>query len=769
MAKAYNESFLNNIIANSLDAIVVSNEKGIITRVNQALLDMVGYDEEEMVGENTGILGMVEEGEYESVLGEKITITSETINGFRDKIAELFETGKILNWETYCLRKDKKLVPAEENIVLLYNNDKALIGSVGFLRDISRRKKAEAELLHHRDHLNDLVKDKTCELSAANEQLMAANEQLVAGEKALRESEERFRTVVESASEAIMIVDFQQKIIFWNDGAKKIYGYESDEIIGKSATILIPKRINELRATNSHSNIAIHSSKAVEGHGLRKDGTEFDLAFTVSPWEIEGEIFFTFIGRNISEFKKTEKTLKQLNEQLQAREQELKATNQQLLAGNQQLQDSEKALRKSEKQYRLLVETMNEGLIIRDSKGLLSYVNDRFCEMVGFDKEDLIGQSVENFLDEENKKILLDEIEKRKKGYSEKYEIALRKKSGENLNYIVSPKPVFDKKGKFTESFAVITDISELKRAEQETRETRDFLENIFMTTADGLIVSDSQGLIVRVNSAMEEMLGFEEEELVGRNTLDLLPQDERYLKISTEMIEQLYEKGAVKDFKTMWYRKDGSLCPVEFNLTFLKDTAGNRTGAVGSVHDISERKKIEGQLLQSEKFKSLGELAGGVAHDFNNILAAILGRAQLLTRLLDLPEEKQEKKKIIDELKKGLETIEKAALDGSETVRRVQEFSRKREDDKYFDIIDLKNVVDGALEFTKIRWKNDAESKGVVYTFKVDLPRGSYVKGSASELREVFTNLINNALDAMPQGGEISIELFLKDILYLC
>jgi CheY-like chemotaxis protein/anti-sigma regulatory factor (Ser/Thr protein kinase) len=107
---------------------------------------------------------------------------------------------------------------------------------------------------------------------------------------------------------------------------------------------------------------------------------------------------------------------------------------------------------------------------------------------------------------------------------------------------------------------------------------------------------------------------------------------------------------------------------------------------------------------------------------------------------------------------------MEKASLDGAETVRRIQEFARKRDEDKYFTTVDLNKIIDNALEFTKTRWKNDAESNGVKINIEKEFSTLPATSGSASELREVFTNIINNSIDAMPQGGDIKIKTFKKD-----
>jgi nitrogen-specific signal transduction histidine kinase/CheY-like chemotaxis protein len=166
----------------------------------------------------------------------------------------------------------------------------------------------------------------------------------------------------------------------------------------------------------------------------------------------------------------------------------------------------------------------------------------------------------------------------------------------------------------------------------------------------------------------------------------------------------------------------------------------------------------MEKRLFQSEKLRSLGELAGGVAHDFNNILTAIIGRVQLLNRLMTPPFAQKEKRHFFRTLKDGLSIIERAALDGAETVRRIQEFSKRR-DDEYFTTLEINKIINDALEFTKTKWKDEAESKEIGIKIKKNFSALPPISGNPSELRELFTNLINNAVDAMPSGGEICIK----------
>jgi signal transduction histidine kinase/CheY-like chemotaxis protein len=159
------------------------------------------------------------------------------------------------------------------------------------------------------------------------------------------------------------------------------------------------------------------------------------------------------------------------------------------------------------------------------------------------------------------------------------------------------------------------------------------------------------------------------------------------------------------------------------------------------------ELRETQAQLVQSAKLNALGEMAGGVAHDFNNILAAILGRTQLLLQNHDQPE-----------IRRQLQVIEQAALDGAHTVRRVQEFTRVRNDER-FETLDVNQVLLGVLELTRPAWEASAKRRGVSVNVARRLEAASPIAGNASELREVFTNLVLNAVDAMPDGGQLSIE----------
>jgi signal transduction histidine kinase/CheY-like chemotaxis protein len=162
--------------------------------------------------------------------------------------------------------------------------------------------------------------------------------------------------------------------------------------------------------------------------------------------------------------------------------------------------------------------------------------------------------------------------------------------------------------------------------------------------------------------------------------------------------------------------------------------------------HYIAEQERIREQFSQIEKLSALGELASGVAHDFNNTLAGILGRAQLLLSAKD-PEK----------IESGLKLIIKTAKDGAKTVKRIQDFARQRRDHDFAPVA-VDQLLFDASEITRPRWKDSAEAANIHIDLVLEVCSNAAVMGDESELREVLVNMIFNAVDAMPQGGTLTL-----------
>ncbi len=161
----------------------------------------------------------------------------------------------------------------------------------------------------------------------------------------------------------------------------------------------------------------------------------------------------------------------------------------------------------------------------------------------------------------------------------------------------------------------------------------------------------------------------------------------------------------------------------------------------------IRTLEKSQEKFVQLERLRALGEMASGVAHDFNNILAAILGRVQILRPLLEDPA-----------LRREVEVIERMAWDGARTVRRIQELARIRRGQEAFGTVALNELINDVLDATRPRWKDQAEAQGVRYEVVKELGEIPTVAGDPAELRGALMNLLLNGLDAMPQGGTLRV-----------
>jgi signal transduction histidine kinase len=165
-------------------------------------------------------------------------------------------------------------------------------------------------------------------------------------------------------------------------------------------------------------------------------------------------------------------------------------------------------------------------------------------------------------------------------------------------------------------------------------------------------------------------------------------------------------------------------------------------------LYTLTELERRDEQLQRSGRLSALGELASGVAHDFNNLLAGILGNTQLLI----MDESDVERRRMLD-------VIEQAAQDGATTVRRIQEFARTSERQTE-ETVNLAEVIDGALAITRPRWHNLAQREGRAIKVRREISAPLLVLGNAAELRELLINLIINAIDDLPNGGDLTVRL---------
>ena len=276
-------------------------------------------------------------------------------------------------------------------------------------------------------------------------------------------------------------------------------------------------------------------------------------------------------------------------------------------------------------------------------------------------------------------------------------------------------------------------------------KETKSYLENLINDAGDAIITVDAGNLITSWNASAERIFQYPRDAVLGQNIATIFPCDD-YLRLRCDVLEE----GQVRHIESQLAQTDGTL--VECSLT-LSPLHGGRDEIVGFsiiIRDITREKQWREQLLQSEKLRALGEMAAGVAHNFNNLLGTILGHTELL---LEEPED-------VDEVKEGLRIIHKASKDAAQVVYRIQTFARSSSDTD-FAPTDLQQLVEETVDVTQSIWGDPTRQPDKPIDLILRLEPVPLVYSRAAEIREVVTNFIINAVDAMPQGGVLALATY--------
>ncbi|MBT6047768.1 MAG: PAS domain S-box protein, partial [Candidatus Scalindua sp.] len=302
---------------------------------------------------------------------------------------------------------------------------------------------------------------------------------------------------------------------------------------------------------------------------------------------------------------------------------------------------------------------------------------------------------------------------------------------------------------------ALKEEIKEHKSARDSIQESemrfRSLLSSLYEAA---IVVYNRDGNITALwgTKEMDKRYGLRAVDTIGKSIRELLPPAQAEQRLSE--LRHVFATGEktvveyVNSFPGGNFWHETSLSP-------MRDTEGNIKAVVGFVRDITERKKMEEELLHSEKLKSLGTITAGIAHEFNNILTVISGHVQLM----------EKKYKSFEALSNTLLTVKGAADDGAKITKRMLQFTKTAEDTSGFNPVNINEEIKYAIDFTMPRWRNMSQTKAINYRIEEDgIKEVPEVLCSYVELRGVFVNIINNALDAMPEGGTVSFRTWNND-----
>jgi PAS domain S-box-containing protein len=528
-------------------------------------------------------------------------------------------------------------------------------------------------------------------------------------EQALREREEVLRSLVETSQDWIWSTDVEGRHSYCNPAIEKILGYPPERFTERPALDFMHEDDREVMQGKLAQWIE-------QGIGWRnelirwrhRDGSVRYLESSAVPIKSEdGQLQgFRGIDRDITERLRTEQ-----------------------------------ALRESEERFRTLVSNI-PGVSYRcsnDAHRTMEYISDEVQTLTGYPPSDFLGNRVRSFAsvihpdDRQMVESTTGDGVHRQEPYSLEYRIV---RADAQVRWVFEKgQGVFDDDGETRCLDGVIIDVTERQRSEAE----RERLLSAIEQSGEVIFITDVSGAIQYVNPAFERTTGYSREEALGQNPRILKSgaQDQEYYR----NLWQTLTSGKTWQGRFINRRKDGTHYTEEATISPVCDKSGNIVSYVAVKSDITQMLALEEQYRQAQKMEAIGQLTGGVAHDFNNILQAIIGFNSIALEDLDKKHPQRD----------ALTEVAKAADRAATLVRQLLAFSRRqimRPED-----LDLNRVVSGLLKMLK---------RVIGEHIRIELVQGhrlGKVHADRGMVEQAVMNLCVNARDAMPNGGTLSIE----------
>src|SRR5436309_435924 len=409
-----------------------------------------------------------------------------------------------------------------------------------------------------------------------------------------------FRVVAETATDAIITIDEKSVILFVNKAAERIFGYADSEMMGREVTMLMPDYLREMhrRAVGRYLQTGEKHIPwtAVKLTGLRRNGTEFPIEVSLGEHIHGKRRIFTGIVRDISDREKAEALLRQ-----------------------------------SEEKYAKMVHSSPDAITLRslpDRRYL--EVNEGFTRLTGYSAEEVLGKTpgeLNLWVEPEPHRTTLERVEA--EGQVSGEEFRFRTKSGQRIHVSVTTAPVKVAEGTIIGARAIARDVTDRKRVDEKLMESESEFRSLVHDAPHGIYRVTLRGRLLQVNPALVKMLGYEsEEELMRCNVEKDIYRDP---EARQRLVGDYWQKQDLREVEAEWRRNDGKTIVVKMTGHPVLEKDHSLAYLEVFAEDITERRSLERQLLQSQKMEAIGRLAGGIAHDFNNLLGVILGHSDIL------------------------------------------------------------------------------------------------------------------------------------------
>ncbi len=457
-----------------------------------------------------------------------------------------------------------------------------------------------------------------------------------------------------------------------------------------------------------------------------------------------------------------EAELKEAHEDLEIRVEvrtaELKRLNRSLEQEVAERKRTEQALKQSEEHYRIFFETSRDCVFMTSLDEQLIDFNDVALEMFGYapgGRDELLQTNVANvYANTEQREAHVALVSKQ--GFSKEYPVDLRKKDGTIIHTLITAIARRDPQGTIIGFQGTVRDITERKRAEEVLQTTLQRFYTILSSLYAAVLLVSDEGRVEFANQAFCDVFDLDgpPSDLHGLGAVEMIKKIQDVYAQPAEAVARI--QAVIAQQRPL----RGEEIAMHGGKTYLADFIpilidGKRYGRLWHHQDITDRKRMEEHALQSARLRAVADLSSGVAHHFNNLLQIIMGNTSLSLTDLESGD--------LSEVKTSLEKMLQAATLGAETVRRLQTFADTRTavTEHECAVFDIATIVRNAAEVSKPRWKADPEKRGIKIDLQLNIQEGCLVKGQESEMFEVIVNLVKNAAEALPEGGDIEVKTY--------
>ena len=528
--------------------------------------------------------------------------------------------------------------------------------------------------------------------------------------KALEATAERFRLLIENVTDIVSVLEADSTIRYESPACEHILGYPPGERVGTKAFEHVhPDDLDRILTVFQASVPDAHATPREEVRFRHKDGS----------WRV-----LECVGRNLlhdERFHGAIITSRDISERKEA----------------------EEALRSESSRAQQYLDVAGVMFLALDSDGKVTLVNRRGCEILGYDEPEILGKNwFTNFLPEairDEVQAVFGKVMAGKLDVVEYYENPILTKDGRERTIAWHNAVLTDEAGRFAGTIGSGEDITERKQAEDALRESEERFRHLAELLPQTVFETDLDGRLTFCNLAAFPMFGYSQEDYHrGANCLDMVVPEDRPRAMAN--IRRVLAGEDIGSTEYTAARRDGTTFPIIMHSTVIVRD-GEPQGLRGILFDITDRRQLEDELRQSQKMEAIGRLAGGVAHDFNNLLTAINGYSEMALAALD-PDNR---------VTGYIAEVKKAGKRAAALTTQLLAFSRRQILQP--EVIDLDTVV---KDMEMMLRRVIGEDIVLTSNFADDL---CTVEADPGQIQQVLLNLAVNARDAMPRGGQLTIE----------